>query len=259
MKPNRLKQVMAEGRTAVGQMLMEFGTRGIARILDAADLDFVVLDMEHSPFGVTEISDLIAWFKGTTITPIVRVPQIEYHFIAKTLDLGALGIMVPNVKTADEARAIVDAAKYAPMGNRGVALGNTTSDFKKVDPKDFLSFANENTTVICQIESQKGVDNVEAIARTPGVDALWIGHFDLTQDLGIPGQFTHDRFFEAVRKVVDTGREYGLGVGILPTNLQIAEEWLNLGFNIISYGGDITVFCDTMTHAVKEVRRMASD
>ena len=94
MKPNRFRQVRAEGKVPVGHMILEFGTRGMAQILDAAGVDFVIIDTEHSPFTPANLADLIAWFKATTIAPFVRIPQIEYHFIARTLDMGALGLMV---------------------------------------------------------------------------------------------------------------------------------------------------------------------
>jgi 2-keto-3-deoxy-L-rhamnonate aldolase RhmA len=123
MKPNRCKQVLAEGRVPVGHMVLEFGTRGMPKILEAAGLDFAVVDMEHTGFTSAEIADMMAWFKATTVSPFVRIPQVQYHFIARTLDVGALGIMVPNVRSAAQARAIVDAAKYTPLGDRGLIAG----------------------------------------------------------------------------------------------------------------------------------------
>ena len=110
MKPNRFKQRMAENNFSIGHMISEFGTRGQAKMLEIADIDFVIIDREHNGSTSADIADLVAWFKATEIAPFVRIPQIQYHFIARTLDVGALGLMVPNVKNGDEARAIVDAA-----------------------------------------------------------------------------------------------------------------------------------------------------
>ena len=257
MKPNRFKQVLAEGKVPMGHMVLEFGTRGLARMLEVAGLDFVVVDMEHSGFSAANIADLMAWFKATSVAPFVRVPQIQYHFIARTLDAGALGIMVPNVKDRLEARVIVDAAKYGPLGQRGVVLGETHTDFKSVNPREFMDYSNENTTLICQIESQAGLDNLEEIATTPGVDVLWVGHFDLSQSLGIPGQFHHPKFLEALKRVVDTAHRHSLGAGIQPSNLGQAQEWLETGFNVISYSGDLYVYLDAMTQAVAGLRKLS--
>ena len=257
MKPNRCKQQLAAGKVPVGHMIGEFGTRGLAQILDSADLDFVLLDTEHAPFTTAQLADLVAWFKVTTIAPFVRIPQVDYHFIARTLDLGALGIMVPNVKTAAQAKAIINAAKYAPLGDRGVIMGNAQTDFKGVTPADFMAYANQNTTIICQIESVEGMENLEAIAQTPGVDVLWVGHFDLTNSMGIPGDFADPRFLDALKRVVEVARKYGLGAGIQPGNMAQAQEWMAIGFNVISYSMDTAVFAAAMRQGVTEIRQLA--
>jgi 2-dehydro-3-deoxyglucarate aldolase/4-hydroxy-2-oxoheptanedioate aldolase len=168
-----------------------------------------------------------------------------------------MGIMVPNVKSAAEAKAIVDAAKYAPLGQRGVIMGNANTDFQTLSPADFLVEANRSTTIICQIESVEGLDDLEAIAATPGVDVLWVGHFDLTQSMGIPGQFHHPRFLEALQTVAATARRHKLGAGIQPGSLAQAEEWMKIGYNVISYSGDYAVYTAALTQAVTEVQKLA--
>jgi len=257
VKPNRFKQVRAEGRIPVGHMVLEFGTRGIAQMVEVAGADFVVIDMEHTGFSAADIANLIAWFKATAVAPFVRVPQVAYHFIARTLDAGALGVMVPNVKSTGEARAIVDAAKYAPFGKRGVILGEAHTDFRSVDPRAFMEHSNQSTTIICQIESREGLEHLEAIATTPGVDVLWVGHFDLTQSLGIPGQFDNTLFLDALKQVVDTASRHGLGAGIQPGSLAQAQQWMELGFNVISYGGDLYVYLEALSRAIADVRKLA--
>jgi 2-dehydro-3-deoxyglucarate aldolase/4-hydroxy-2-oxoheptanedioate aldolase len=254
MKINRCKQIMKEGRIPIGHMLLEFDSRGVPRMLEAAGLDYVVIDMEHSGFSTTDVADLLAWFKATQIAPFVRIPEIQYHFVARALDAGAMGIMLPNVESADQARALVEAAKYAPLGRRGVGLGTTNTDFLKVNPREFMDFANENTTLICQIESVKGLDNLEAIASMPGIDILWVGQFDITQSMGIPGQFDHPWFIEAVNQVIATAKKYQKGAAIMPINIGQAEAWLGMGFNVIAYSGDLFVYIDTMTQCVSKLR-----
>jgi 2-keto-3-deoxy-L-rhamnonate aldolase RhmA len=257
MKPNRLKQQLENGRVPVGHMIMEFGTRGMAQIMQRVDLDFVVVDMEHSGFSQRDVADLMAWFAPTSIAPVVRVPQIQYHLIARVLDAGALGVMVPNVKTPAQARAVVDAAKYAPLGQRGVILGNANTGYQRVEGSEFLRRANENTTIICQIESREGLQNLDEIANTPGVDVLWVGHTDLTQSLGIIGEFQHPRFLEALKQVVDTAQKHGIGAGIQPGSPEQAAEWLAMGFNVISCGGDMRVYLQALHSYVSQVRQLS--
>jgi len=257
MKPNRMKQVMAEGRIPVGHMVLEFATRGLPQILENTGVDFVVVDMEHSGFSIGDIADVMTCFKLTSIAPFVRIPQVQYHFIARSLDAGALGIMAPNVSSAAEARALVDAAKYAPLGKRGVGIGTANTDFKSVDPQEFLAYANENTSVICQIESQEGLDDLEGIASTPGVNVLWVGHFDLSHSLGMAGQFGHPRFLDALKRVVDVAHRRGLGAAIQPRSMAQAQEWMAMGFNVISYGTDFGVYMEAVRQGVEGVRKLA--
>lgn len=257
MKTNRFKQLLDQGTLPVGHMIFEFGTRGMAQILENAGVDFVVIDSEHAAFSIDQIADQVAWYKATEIAPFVRIPQIDYHWIARTLDNGALGIMVPNVKSGAEARAIVDAAKYLPMGHRGCIFGNAHTDFRSVVPSEAMNSANQNTTIICQIESVEGISNLEEIASTPGVDVLWVGHFDLTNSQGIPGQFHNPIFLDAMKRVVETCRKYGLAAGIQPGNLTQVKEWMEMGFNVISYSADFFVYLDAMKQGVDGVRALA--
>ena len=255
MKPNRFRQVVKEGRVPLGTMVWEFGTRGMAKILESADLDFVLIDMEHSTFDGERVADLLAWLKATPIAPFVRVPQRLYHFLARAMDAGALGVMVANVETPEQAQEIVDAVKYAPLGHRGVGLGSAHTDFVAPDPVTYFRESNENTTIITMIESPRGVANAEAIAATPGVDVLWVGHFDLTQAMGIPAQFHHPDFLNAIRKVIAAARNNGKVAGIQPGAPEQAEEWIGMGFNVISWGNDATIYRTALSSAIQSLRR----
>ena len=158
------------------------------------------------------------------------------------------------MKNGDEARCVVDAVKYAPEGKRGVSLAACHTDFASVETASYLRFSNTNTTVICQIESVEGLENIEAIADTPGVDVLWVGHFDLTQSMGIPGQMEHPQFLGALKKVIDTARRKELAASIQPDCMEDARKWTDMGFNVMSYGCDHIVYRDALRDAVQELR-----
>ena len=254
MKPNRVRQLLAEGKTPIGHMIMEFSTRGIAKIVEAAGVDFVLIDGEHSGFDMGQIDDLLAWFKATPIAPFVRVPSSDYHFIARVMDAGALGVMVPNVKSAEQSKAIVNAMRYAPEGERGLGLGGSLNDFVRPNPKEYMREANRNNMVICQIESKEALDNLDAIAATPGVDVLWVGHFDLTQSLGIVGEFHHDDFLNALKRVVEVTKQCGQAAGIQPGSLEQARSWMDIGCNMISYSADHGVYSAALHSAVEDLR-----
>jgi 2-dehydro-3-deoxyglucarate aldolase/4-hydroxy-2-oxoheptanedioate aldolase len=254
MRPNHIRQLLAAGKTPVGHMIMEFSTRGIAKIVEGAGVDFVLLDMEHSGFDIGAVNDLLAWFKATLVTPIVRVPSHDYHFIARVMDAGALGIMAPNVRTPEEARAVAAAMRYAPDGARGLGLGASHNDYLPPNAVAYMREANQNNVMIAQIESTTALQNLDAIASTPGIDVLWIGHFDLTQSMGIVGQFGHADFLKALRDVADAARRHGKGAGIQPGNLDQARAWMALGYNVISFGADHAVYRNALRSAVEHVR-----
>ncbi len=259
MRSNQFQEALRQNGSAFGHMVMEFGSRGMGRILDAAQPDFVVVDMEHSGFDAADVANQMAWFRGARFAPFVRVPQTLYHFIARVMDAGALGIMVPNVETPEQAKQVVDAVKYMPLGKRGVGLGTAHTDY--VQPPDasaYLREANENTTVICQIESPLGIANAASIAALEGVDCLWVGHFDLTQAMGITGQFQNKLFLDAVEKVVAETRAAGKVAGIQPGTLEQARQWWDMGFRVISWASDIAVFRTALQEGLQSLRALRS-
>ena len=251
---HRFRNVVAAGKVPVGHMVWEFATRGMAKILESADLDFVIYDMEHSGFDVDKVADLLAWAKAANFSPFVRVPVCDYQFMARIMDAGAMGIMVGNVKNVEEANRIVQSVKFAPMGSRGVGLGSAHTDYLAPDPVKYFTEINKNSVIICQIESQEGVDNAEAIAAIDGVDILWVGHFDLSTSLGIPGQFDDPLFKQALERTVAAARKHGKLLGIQPGTPQQLDAWTKAGFNVISWAADSAVYRAALVSAVDLVR-----
>ncbi|MGE3821196.1 MAG: HpcH/HpaI aldolase/citrate lyase family protein, partial [Isosphaeraceae bacterium] len=197
MSSNTVKRKVLAGEISIGTFLFEFNTTGAARIAAEAGSEFAVFDMEHTGWSVETIRMLIATSRSTRMVPMVRVPATEYHFIARSLDMGALGIMVPMVESAEQAKKIVASAKYPPVGRRGAAFSISHDDYTSGDVVEKIETANKDTLLIAQIETADGVREAQAIAAVDGIDVLWIGHFDLSISLGIPCQFEHPRFRQA--------------------------------------------------------------
>ena len=260
MQTNRVKALLAAGKVPIGHMVWEFKTRGIATLVAGAGCDFLLYDMEHSGFDLDAIADLLAWTRGTDLTPIVRVPAIEYHFVARCLDAGALGIMFPNVKSAAEARLAVSMVKYPPQGRRGLGLGHAHTRYQApADAAAYLAEANAQTLVIAQIESRSAVEEVEAIAAVDGVDVLWVGHFDLSAGLGITAQFGNPLFEEAIAATVAACRRHGKAAGFQPGSFDQARWALARGFACLSFGADSALFGKALSASVAEVRRLVSE
>ena len=260
MKENPVKAKILQGGVSLGTFVFEFNTTGIARILAEAGAEFIVFDMEHTGWSVETIRGLMATVPTSRTIPMVRIPATEYHFVARVLDVGAMGIMVPMVETAAQAETIVRAAKYPPVGRRGAAFGVAHDDYRGGDITTKMTDANEHGLLIAQIETARGVENVDAIAAVSGIDVLWIGHFDLTNSLGIPGQFDHADFTEAVKRVVAACEKHGKVAGFMAADADNAKALLRQGFRILAYGGDLWIYQQALQSGIHAVREaIASD
>jgi 2-dehydro-3-deoxyglucarate aldolase/4-hydroxy-2-oxoheptanedioate aldolase len=248
-------RAMARSRSLkVGHFIVEFATPGIGYILKNAGCDFVLFDTEHSGFHNETIKSALRYFETASMPAIVRVPSKEYHHIARAMDMGAEGLMVPMVNDAAECRAILDCMKYVPDGKRGVALGVAHDHYLTGPVLEKLAAANKRSTLFAQIETAEGVENLDEIAATDGVDCLWVGHFDLSASLGIPGEFDHPKFKDAVRRTIAAGRKHGKAVGRLVPDVASGVELFKEGFDFICYSGDVWVLQAALTSAVDEIR-----
>jgi len=226
------------GETVVGAMVFEFFSPGIAQILKLAGAEFVLYDMEHTGLGLESVKAQVSFCRGIGIAPMVRVPRGEYHFLARALDVGAQGVMVPMVESAAQARSIAEATRYPPKGRRGAAFGFAHDDYQPGPPQEKMKAADQRNIVIAQIETERGLEAAEAIAAVDGIDVLWVGHFDLTNFLGIAGQFDHPKYLDAVKRIVAAGRKHKKALGFMPSDQKWAREYRALGFNMLAAGTD---------------------
>lgn len=238
MRDNAVKKALAAGRTALGAMVFEFFTPGMPRILANAGAQFALYCMEHTGTGFEALKPQFALCRALGVVPLARVPATEYHFIARALDCGALGVMVPLVDDAEQARFIVSCTRYPPEGRRGAAFGFAHDDFEGGDVVQKMAMIQARTLVIAMIETARGLDNVEAIAAVPGVDVLWLGHFDLTNFLGIPGDFSHPKYKDAVKRIASAAQRHGKAAGYMAADEQLGREYLGYGFRMIAAGTD---------------------
>lgn len=255
MRENAVKAKLLRGDVAVGTMVFEFASPGLPAILGTTGADFAIYDMEHNGLSLETLRSIAAWSRGVGPTPLCRVPAIDHQFISHALDVGMFGIMVPNVQTADEARAIVDATRYPPLGHRGAAFGFAHDDFSRAPVAEKLKFLTERVLVIAQIESANGLANVEEIAAVPGVDVLWVGHFDLTLSMGIPGQFESKQFLDAMDRVSAAAKAHGLIGGFNVDSIESGRNWIEKGYRMIAYQADFRLMAGALQAGVDGLRR----
>jgi 2-keto-3-deoxy-L-rhamnonate aldolase RhmA len=238
MSKKSIRSRVMAGEQVLGAMVFEFFTPGVAQCLKLAGVEYIIYDMEHTGLGYETLKTQVAHCRGLGVVPMVRVPRSDYAYLARALDVGAKGVMIPMVNSAEEARAIVEATRYPPVGRRGAAFGFPHDDYESGSPIDKIKAANAENLVIAQIETELGLEAVEDIAAVDGIDVLWVGHFDLTNFLGIPGQFDHPEYLGALARVVVAGRKHGKGLGFMPSDASWAEEYQDHGFNMLACGTD---------------------
>jgi 2-keto-3-deoxy-L-rhamnonate aldolase RhmA len=254
MRGNDVKRTLRDGGVSLGTMVFEFPTTGIGRIAAEAGADFVIFDMEHTGWSIETVRALMATTRAADTIPMVRVPATEYNLISRPLDVGAMGIMVPMVESAAQAKKIVESAKYPPVGRRGAAFGVAHDDYTGGDIVTKITSANDEVLLIAQIETGAGVENVEAIAAVDGIDVLWIGHFDLTNFLGIPGQFTHPTYLASVKKIVAACEKHGKAAGFMAADVPTGKAMLEQGFRAIAYSGDLWLYQQALREGLSGLR-----
>lgn len=236
MQASELRRRVRSGEIVPGGMVFEFFSPGIAQLMRHAGCDYIIYDMEHTGIGLETIKWQVATCRGLDVVPMVRVPRGEYAFLAGALDIGVKGVMIPMVESGEQARSIADATHYPPHGRRGAAFGFAHDDYKGGAPVDKIANAQSETLVIAQIETERGLQNVEEIAAVDGIDVLWVGHFDLTNFLNIPGDFEAPVYKDALKHIVEVGRRHGKGLGFMAAGPQWARDYRELGFNMLAAG-----------------------
>ena len=255
MKPNTIKTQLLGGQTVAGAMVFEFFSPGMSAILANAGCRFVLYDMEHAGLGFETLKWLFSTCRGLPIEPMVRVPRGEYTWLARALDLGATGVMIPMVESRAHAESIVQACRYPPVGRRGAAFGFAQCDYLGGDVDEKIRIAHERTLVIAQIETEHGLANVEEIAAVDGIDVLWVGHFDLSNFMGIPGRFDDPRFDAAMRKVVEVCRRHGKVAGFMATDPAWVRRAQEMGYTMIAAGTDNGLLQQAFTSLVRQIDR----
>jgi len=229
-------------------------------LLKTAGFDSILIDMEHGTLTLDTTSQLCLASLYAGITPIVRVPTKDPFFVSRVLDGGALGVIVPHIRSAQDARDVVDAAKFPPVGRRSAVAGLPQLQFRPLPAKVASPAVNAATMVIPMIETVEAVEDVDAIAAVPGVDALLVGDNDLTAEYGIPGQYEDPRFHDAYLKIISACKKHHvfLGIGGLHRRTDLLEKYCSLGANWMIAGTDALLLLDAATQKASDMASLGS-
>lgn len=247
-----LKRRLRAGDVTIGAWI-SFAESAVAEIMAGTGFDWILIDTEHAPFSPEGLQTVLMAFNGRESVPIVRVPWNNPAIIKQALDLGAGGVLVPMVNTADEARAAVAACRYPPEGIRGFGPRRASDYYRRV--VEYVASANDSVIVALQIEHMEAVKNVTDIVAVPGIDVICLGPNDLSGSMGLLGQIEHPSVIEAITRVLDEAARHRittcLGMAFTPA---VNRQWVSRGARFIIAAEDQTVLRVGVAEALRQNR-----
>jgi 2-keto-3-deoxy-L-rhamnonate aldolase RhmA len=252
---NAARDKLDAGELALGIIIRQARTVDIAPIMKAAGYDWLFLDLEHNSMDLDMAVQISVAALGVGIAPVARVPAGQLWMATRVLDGGGLGIVMPHVDTAKEARKIAQALRYPPDGHRSVAGGLPHLGYEKLGLADTCAAINAATLVVVMLETPTAIANAEAIAAVPGIDSLLIGTNDLAMELGIPGQFADQRIVAAYQTVVDACRAHGkfAGVGGI-ADRELLRRYIEMGVRLVLPGSDYSLLTAAASECAAAIR-----
>ena len=240
---NLLKKKLRDGETVVGTWLTT-PSSSVANIIAAAGFDFLIIDMEHGPVSFKTAEDIVRATELESSTPLLRVSENNPDLILRGLEIGSHGIIIPQVESKVDAEEAVKSVKYYPLGNRGFSPFTRSAGYNSSRSSSLAEDENAETFVGLILEGKQGIENFDTIVSVPNIDLIYIGKYDLSQSLGIPGQVDHPKINKYLRIYTDKIREKGISVGSIAQSKQDVEEYQRIGINFIAYKADCGILDD---------------
>jgi 2-keto-3-deoxy-L-rhamnonate aldolase RhmA len=256
---NILLEKLRQGKNVYGTCVTSTGPMWPAAIRNAG-LDFVFIDTEHIPLDRNELALLCQLYKSNRIVPIVRIPSPDPYRACQALDGGAAGIVAPYIESRQEVIDLVGAVKYRPLKGRLLSAYLDGSREMSAGLKAYIESFNSANICIANIESVPAMEKLDEILSVPGLDGVFIGPHDLSVSLGLPEQYDHPVFEQAVKTIIRTTRAKGLHIGIhfsLEPERQV--KWVKEGANIVVHSFDIALFAQRLKHDMEVIKRASGD
>ena len=253
MRKNLMKERLEAGRVVKGLALQQLRSAEIPRLLAAAGFDYLFVDMEHGGFNLETVQDVVAAASQAGITPLVRVAELSYSLVARTLDVGAQGIIFPRVEDPALLREAISWTRFPPVGSRGFGITPPQLDYQPVGMREIMAHANAETMNIVQFETGRALERSDELLSVAGVDVAMIGPADLSISLGIPGEFEHPRMVGAIESFIVACNSHGVVPGIHCRTVGLARPWLERGMRLVGSGSEITILLERAREVIAEL------
>lgn len=252
MFKNQLKQKLKQGEVVLG-CFVNCAYPAFIEICGHAGFDFAVIDLEHGPLHTLVAEDLCRAADCVELAAIIRVRKNDAPQIQRALDIGSAGVQVPQIETKVDAEAVVRGAKYSPLGRRGISFYTRSGIYASAGTQ-ITDQLNEESLIVVHVEGKRGIDNIQEIVSVPHIDAIFLGPYDLSQSLGIPGQVQDPRVVELMKTAVQTIRNAGKAAGTFADTPEVAKQWIDAGVQYVTLGVDVGIFLRACQSLVKGVR-----
>ncbi|MGK7875249.1 MAG: HpcH/HpaI aldolase/citrate lyase family protein [Xenococcaceae cyanobacterium] len=253
MEKNQLKRKLKQDEVVIGPFI-NCPYPAFIEICGHAGFDFAVIDLEHSPLHVLAAEDLCRAADCAGLAPVIRVRKNDGPQIQRALDIGSAGVQVPQIETKEDAEAVVNSAKYSPLGSRGLSFYTRAGVYSAAGTQ-ITDQMNEESLVVIHVEGKGGVENIKDIVSVPHIDVIFLGPYDLSQSLGIPGQVSDRRVMDLMQSAVQTIRNAGKAAGTFADNPEVAKRWIDAGVQYVGLGVDVGIFLRACEALVKAVGR----
>lgn len=254
LRTNLLSEKYEQQGYVVGTFL-EIPSPQLVELIGLAGFDFVVIDREHGSIDLERCEELIRAAASTGLCPLVRVPRCEEVAVRQPFDMGAVGIHVPQIHSAEMARIAVRGAKFHPMGERGLQPFVRGASYRSYPTAEFLEQSNEDTVIVVHIEGKEGVASFEEIASVDGIDVAFLGPYDLSQSLGIPGMVTSPLVKQKMQSIVEAAKGKKMAVGTYADDPRAALEWKQLGVTYLAVSVDAAIFLNAARRLVDQLKQ----
>jgi 2-dehydro-3-deoxyglucarate aldolase/4-hydroxy-2-oxoheptanedioate aldolase len=254
MRQNAVKQALREGKTVLGTSYGQLRDPEIGRILRAAGFDYVYLDGEHGGYGIETVQDICRVAAPVGLTVFTRVASMEYDLVARALDCGSDGVIFPRVESPELLEQAVSWCKFPPIGIRGFGLTTMQADYEPVSIPQMIEHRNENGMIILQIETVKALEAREELLSVSGLDVVMIGPVDLSISLGVPGNFEHPSFINAIDQIRDTCLAKGIVPGIQCRNIALSKFCGDRGFRFLGTSNEWAMLLEKAKETVAALR-----
>ncbi len=258
MFKNKLKEKLINGEVVIGPFL-KIVDPAIVEIAGKAGFDFVLIDTEHGPISIESAQNMIRAAEVVNITPIIRVLENDEGKILRALDIGAHGVEVPQINSKKQATNLRKAAKFSPQGERGVCCYVRSADYSQINSsnelkRNYFKNANKETLIIAHIEGLDGIKNIDEILEEDVIDVLFLGPYDLSQSLGIPGEVSDIKVEKKMKEIIEKASNKNKIIGTFVDNAEDARKWIAAGVQFIAYSVDVGIFYNACTNILTDLK-----